>query len=449
MPFDDETTDVLIGGYLSADAAHEDYEAVLHCGGYLARRRRRDQGPRRQPRGRANRSHGRAKAPPGLGAVGFAVGLFAPPLLAATAIGAAVGAVSGKALHKKTGSKIEEMAGETIPIGGAGLIVAYPHSAAGQGRARGDPCDPKGDRRSRGSPRQGPQGRARRRAEEDGPRKRVVVMTDRATDDRGAVVITGTSTGIGAACARFLAAEGFAIFAGVRREADAKAIENDSSGAMTPLMMDITDADMIATASQRVADAVGDRGLAGIVNNAGIVRPGPLEFQQMSEFREQLEVNLFGHLAVTQAFLPLIRQGKGRIVNVGSVGGRLVLPLHGGYSASKFAMEAVSDALRLELRQWGIHVSLVDPGGSKSAIFDKTLAAIDDMKQDLHDRDIEMYDAQIEAVRALVVKTADDAAPADHVARAVADALTAKKPKTRYLAGKDAKAVARARAHTP
>ncbi len=168
---------------------------------------------------------------------------------------------------------------------------------------------------------------------------------------------------------------------------------------------------------------------------------GPLEFQPMEDFREQLEVNLFGHLAVTQAFLPLIRRSRGRIVNVGSIGGRLVLPLHGGYSASKFAMEAVSDALRLELRQWGIRVCLVDPGGSESAIFDKTLTSIEQMAEGLHDRDIDVYDAQIEAITELVKKTAEDADPADHVAKAVADALTAKKPKTRYLAGKDAKAV--------
>ena len=104
-------------------------------------------------------------------------------------------------------------------------------------------------------------------------------------------------------------------------------------------------------------------------------------------------------------------------------------------------MEAVSDALRLELRQWGIQVCLVDPGGSRSAIFDKTLTAIDEMAQGLHDRDIDAYDAQIEAITALVKKTAADADPADHVAQAVADALTAKKPKTRYLAGKGARAV--------
>lgn len=205
--------------------------------------------------------------------------------------------------------------------------------------------------------------------------------------------------------------------------------------------MDITDPVMIRDAAATVLNACGEQGLAGIVNNAGIVRPGPLEFQPMGDIREQLEVNLFGHLAVTQAFLPLVRTGRGRIVNVGSIGGRLVLPLHGAYSASKFAMEAVTDALRLELRQWGIPVSLVDPGGSQSAIFGKTLASIEEMERGLHDRSIDRYDAQIEAVTALVEKTAEDADPADHVALAVFDALTSRKPKTRYLAGKDAKAV--------
>lgn len=260
--------------------------------------------------------------------------------------------------------------------------------------------------------------------------------------ERGAVVVTGTSTGIGAACAIHLADEGFSVFAGVRHEADATMVRDNTSDEVTPLLIDITDPAMIGAAAATVSSACRERGLAGLVNNAGIVRPGPLEFQPMDDFRQQLEVNLFGHLAVTQAFLPLIRQGHGRIVNVGSIGGRLVLPLHGGYSASKFAMEAITDALRLELRQWGIRVSLVDPGGSQSAIFDKTLRSIEEMEQGLHDRGIDLYDAQIEAVTALVHKTADDAAPADHVALAVVDALTAKKPKARYLAGKDARAVA-------
>jgi NAD(P)-dependent dehydrogenase (short-subunit alcohol dehydrogenase family) len=268
-------------------------------------------------------------------------------------------------------------------------------------------------------------------------------MGDVRSDDRGWVVVTGTSTGIGAACALRLAQEGFSVFAGVRRLADAQALQEKTPRSLTPLLLiDITDPAMVAAAADVVTQAVGERGLAGLVNNAGIVRPGPLEFQPIADLREQLETNLFGHVAATQAFLPLLRVGKGRLVNVGSIGGRLVLPLHGGYSASNFAMEAVTDALRLELRQWNIRVALVDPGASDTAIFAKTLAAIDQSEKGLHERGIDLYDEQIAAVRALIEKTAANTAPADHVAKAVTAALTAKHPKTRYLAGKGAKPVA-------
>jgi NAD(P)-dependent dehydrogenase (short-subunit alcohol dehydrogenase family) len=256
------------------------------------------------------------------------------------------------------------------------------------------------------------------------------------------VVVSGTSTGIGAACALRLAGEGFAVFAGVRQKVDAEALQRQTSHKLTPLIVDITDEAMITEAAATVRAAVGDRGIAGLVNNAGVVVPGPLEFQPMSDLRRQLEVNLFGHVAMTQAFLPLIRAGGGRLVNVGSIGGRVVLPLAGGYSASKFAMEAVTDAFRLELRQWDIQVSLVDPGGSESAIFGKVVAALDSAHAGLHARGIDLYDAQIAAVRALLQRVADETAPADHVAKAVTDALTARRPKTRYLAGKGAKALA-------
>jgi NAD(P)-dependent dehydrogenase (short-subunit alcohol dehydrogenase family) len=256
------------------------------------------------------------------------------------------------------------------------------------------------------------------------------------------VVVSGTSTGIGAACARRLAGEGFTVFAGVRQKVDAEALQRQTPHQLTPLIIDITDEAMITEAAAMVRAAVGDRGIAGLVNNAGVVVPGPLEFQPMSDFRRQLEVNLFGHVAMTQAFLPLIRAGRGRLVNVGSIGGRVVLPLAGGYSASKFAMEAITDAFRLELRQWDIHVSLVDPGGSESAIFGKVVAALDSAYAGLHARGIDLYDAQIAAVRTLLQRVADETAPADHVAKAVTDALTARRPKTRYLAGKGAKALA-------
>ncbi len=267
-------------------------------------------------------------------------------------------------------------------------------------------------------------------------------MSNDGSANRGPVVITGTSTGIGAATALYLAGQGFQVFAGVRREADGEALRQRSSNGLAPVILDITDAGMIASAVDSVSAAVGKRGLAGLVNNAGIVKPGPLELQPIDDFRRQLEVNLVGQVAVTQAFLPLIRKGRGRIVNVGSIGGRLVLPLHGAYSASKFGIEAVTDALRLELRQWKIPVSLVDPGATESAIFGKTLAEIDELKRTLDEQGRDLYDAQIDAIRRTVEKTAADAAPALVLAKAVGSALMSDKPKTRYLAGHGAKEAA-------
>ena len=258
-------------------------------------------------------------------------------------------------------------------------------------------------------------------------------------DDRGAVVISGTSTGIGAATANYLSERGFRVFAGVRSATDAAAVERRASGNLSAVVFDITDADSIAAAVDTVSAAVGEAGLAGLVNNAGGVRPGPLEFQPLDDFRAQLEMNLVGHLAMIQAFLPLIRRGHGRIVNVGSIGGKVVLPIHGAYSASKFGMEALSDAFRLELRQWGIPVVLIEPGATETAIFGKTLAHLDAMAASLDERGEHRYDAQMAALRRMVEKTAADTAPASDLAKAIHEALTAKKPKARYLAGKGAR----------
>ena len=226
------------------------------------------------------------------------------------------------------------------------------------------------------------------------------------------------------------------MFAGARQAPDAEALASRTTGTLRPLVIDITDQASIDAAVRDVDASVGERGLAGLVNNAGAVWPGPLEFQPIDQFRAQLEVNLVGHLAVIQAFLPLIRRGGGRIVNVGSIGGRLVLPIHGAYSASKFGMEALSDALRLELRQWRIHVSLVDPGATRTAIFGKTLARMDAMGVLLAERGERRYDAQIAALRRTVEKTAASVAPPEDLAKAIGEALTTAKPKARYLAGK-------------
>ena len=230
-----------------------------------------------------------------------------------------------------------------------------------------------------------------------------------STQSRGFVLITGTSTGIGAATALDLAEKGFHVLAGVRRRQDGEALTARSGGQLSPIIVDVTKEGSISAAAETVATTVGDSGLAGLVNNAGIVRPCPIEVQPIADFRMHLDVNLIGPVRMIQSFLPLIRRGNGRIVNVGSIGGRLALPMHGAYSASKFGMEALTDALRLELRQWSIPVALVDPGAVRTAIFGKTLAAIDELETTLADDAYKRYKAQITAVRQLVEKTAADA----------------------------------------
>ncbi len=269
-------------------------------------------------------------------------------------------------------------------------------------------------------------------------------MTSQPT--RGFVVVTGTSTGIGAETALQLVDKGFHVFAGVRREVDGDALLARAQERVTPLIIDVTDAATISVAAAAVAEVVGDCGLAGLVNNAGIGVPAPLEFQPMADFRRQLEVNLFGPVAMIQAFMPLIRSGGGRIVNVGSIGGMLVLPLNGAYSASKFGMRAISDALRLELRQWNIHVSLIEVAPVETAIFGKTFDAFDALESTLGSKGFALYAEQIAAIRTAVEKAAADADPPLVIAEAIHDALTSKKPKTRYLAGHGGKQTALAAA---
>ena len=260
--------------------------------------------------------------------------------------------------------------------------------------------------------------------------------------DRGFVVATGTSTGIGAATALHLARNGFHVFAGVRRAEDGEALQAQEPERLTPVIIDVTDEATISAATATVADVVEDRGLAGLVNNAGIAKPAPIEFQPITDFRMQLEVNLFGPVAMIQAFLPLIRQGGGRIVNVGSIGGMLVLPLNGAYCASKFGIRAITDALRLELRQWSIHVSLIEVAPVKTPIFGKTYAELDGLETSLGEKGHEQYEEQIAAVRTATEKAAADADPPLVIAKAIAHALMSDKPKTKYLVGHGGKGVA-------
>ena len=263
---------------------------------------------------------------------------------------------------------------------------------------------------------------------------------------RGYVVVTGTSTGIGAATALHLARNGFHVFGGVRRAEDGEAVRARAPDRLTPLIIEVTDESTISAAAATVTDVVGDRGLAGLVNNAGIAKPAPIELQPMADFRTQLEVNLFGPVAMIQAFLPLIRNGGGRIVNVGSIGGLLVLPLNGAYSASKFGIRAISDALRLELRQWGIRVSLIEVAPVKTAIFGKTYAELDALERKLGKTGYGRYEQQIAAVRKATEEAAADADSPAVIAKSILHALTSDKPKTRYLVGHGGKQVALAAA---
>ncbi len=251
------------------------------------------------------------------------------------------------------------------------------------------------------------------------------------------IVITGASTGIGKACALELDRRGFRVFAGVRTDEARRNLQMQASPRLLPLRIDVTDAGSIAAARELVSQTAGPAGIAGLVNNAGIAVPGPLEAVPLDALRRQFEVNLLGQVAVTQAFLPLLRKGRGRIVNLSSVNGGLSPPYMGPYSASKFALEAITDALRVELRAWGIEVSAVEPGPIDTPIWEKASVAADELAGRVAPEMLAFYDADLAAIRRYSERARRRAAPVERVVKAVVHALTAKRPKTRYYLGWD------------
>jgi NAD(P)-dependent dehydrogenase (short-subunit alcohol dehydrogenase family) len=250
----------------------------------------------------------------------------------------------------------------------------------------------------------------------------------------GTVLVTGASTGIGEATVLHLRELGFDPIAAVRKDEDAERLE---ARGLRTTRIDVTDTDQIAAAR----DALGDEPLAGLVNNAGIAVAAPLEFLPIDRLRQQLEINLIGQAAVTQAFLPALRRGRGRIINVSSIGGRVGLPLVSPYNASKFGLEGLSDSLRRELRGQGVDVILIEPGGVKTPIWAKAGQLADEMiEADMPAEAERLYGRMIEAVRAGTTRIAQETGiePLE-VAQVIGTALTASRPRARYLVGRDAK----------
>jgi NAD(P)-dependent dehydrogenase (short-subunit alcohol dehydrogenase family) len=267
------------------------------------------------------------------------------------------------------------------------------------------------------------------------------------TDGRPAVLVTGASRGIGEACALRLARDGFRVYAGVRREADGQALIGQGGAAIVPLLLDVTDATQIAAAAARIDAESPDRGLQALVNNAGVAIAGPLEFVPIEELRRQLEVNFVGQLAVTQACLPLLRRARavpdadfraGRIVFMSSISGRNALPFTGAYAASKYALEAAADALRVELLPFGLRVVLIEPGMIATPIWDTSIATAERTLERAPPQLTEFYGAALAGVRRRAAR-GSHSAPPEHVAEAVSRALTTRKPRIRYVIGRDAR----------
>lgn len=253
-----------------------------------------------------------------------------------------------------------------------------------------------------------------------------------STRQRGQVLVTGASTGIGQATALHLRDLGFSVMAGVRRDEDAVRLRDCG---LTPIRLDVTRPEELTAARAEL----GDQPLAGLVNNAGITRGGPLEFVPIADLREQLEVNVIGQVAVIQAFIGALRSGGGRVVNIGSISGRLAPPIVGPYAAAKFALNAINDALRRELAPQGIEVIMVEPGSVKTPLKRKTSRLVEGLYDAGPPELVQRYGAMMTtAVEVMNKVDRQIGIDATTVAEVVGKALTLRNPRTRYLVGRDA-----------
>jgi NAD(P)-dependent dehydrogenase (short-subunit alcohol dehydrogenase family) len=249
------------------------------------------------------------------------------------------------------------------------------------------------------------------------------------------MVVTGASTGMGTATARELAARGYHVLAGVRREHDADTIRAEG---VEPVILDITRPEHIEALVDRITADPHGRPLRALVNNAGISVNAPAEALPLDEWRRLFEVNLFGHVAITQALLPFLHRSHGRIVNISSVGGKVALPTYGAYAGAKFALEAVSDSLRRELAPHGVQVVVVEPGAVKTEMADRGAATATGLAERMSPEHQRRYGGLVQAVVAHSLAFTRKGLPAAKAGAIVADAATARRPRTRYTVGRDA-----------
>jgi NAD(P)-dependent dehydrogenase (short-subunit alcohol dehydrogenase family) len=250
-----------------------------------------------------------------------------------------------------------------------------------------------------------------------------------------AVVITGASSGIGRACAMRMDAIGWRVFAGVRTADDAASLRTDASDRLEPLLLDVTDAGSVQRARTEVEKELGGAGLSGLVNNAGIAYGGPVEFLELDELRRVFEVNFFGAVAMIQAFLPALRAVRGRVVNVSSNSGLVAAPFLSPYTTSKWSLEALSDALRVELDPWKMRVAVIEPGAINTPLWNKGKDTVHRMRERFPQEALALYG---DTTRALEAGLRPHGILPDRVARAVEHALTSTHPHTRYTVGLDA-----------
>ncbi|WPB94514.1 SDR family oxidoreductase [Streptomyces malaysiensis] len=259
-----------------------------------------------------------------------------------------------------------------------------------------------------------------------------------SSEIRKLIVVTGASTGMGASAARELARQGFHVLAGVRRDRDADAIR---STGIEPVILDITKSEQVEALAARVADD--PRALHALVNNAGVQVNAPVEALPMAEWRRVFEVNLFGHIAVTQALLPALLRGRGRVINISSVGGKFAMATYGAYAGAKFALEAVSDSLRREVAPLGVQVVVVEPGGVRTEMATRGIATANHLAARMTPEQNERYGGLVQANNKLMASGTSSGLTADAAAQVIAKAVTTRRPRTRYTAGRDAALIMR------